>query len=104
MRPRAAWRRRIGKPKGTRGAGIVPLIPAAFRRGLATSLHEPDLQDVVIQVILRHSNVSVTRASYIKNDGVDPQSLGAMEVLESGVCNQHAVEATQAEAGILVKP
>jgi integrase len=145
---RAAWRHHIAKPKGKRGAGIVPLIPTAatvldehlaatkvrnfvfetldgqpgaldyvvrevirpalaaagipwyglhaFRRGLATNLHELGIRDIVIQAILRHSNVSVTRASYIKNDGVDPQSLAAMEVLESAACNQHATETSEA--------
>jgi hypothetical protein len=48
--------------------------------------------------------VSVTRASYIKNDGVDPQSLAAMEALESAVCNQHATGATEAESRTDVKP
>jgi hypothetical protein len=71
---------------------------------LATNLHELGITDIVIQAILRHSNVSVTRASYIKNDGVDPQSLAAMEALESAVCNQHATGAIEAESRIDVKP
>lgn len=62
----------------------------AFRRGLATNLHELGVADIVIQAILRHSDVSVTRSAYIKNDGVDPRSLAAMETLESAVCNQSA--------------
>ena len=75
----------------------------AFRRGLATKLHELGISDIVIQAILRHSNVSVTRAACIKNDSIEPQILAAMEVLESAVCNQHATETSEAEAGILVK-
>ncbi|MGC2734307.1 MAG: tyrosine-type recombinase/integrase [Candidatus Acidiferrales bacterium] len=38
----------------------------AFRRGLATNLHELGVQDKTIQAILRHSNVAVTQAAYIK--------------------------------------
>lgn len=38
----------------------------AFRRGLATNLHALGVQDIDIQQILRHSDVAVTRASYIK--------------------------------------
>jgi integrase len=75
----------------------------AFRRGLATNLHSLGIRDIVIQAILRHSNVSVTRASYIKNDGVDPRSLAAMEVLESAACNQNATGASEAESGADVK-
>jgi integrase len=32
----------------------------AFRRGLATNMHELGIPDIVIQAILRHSSVSVT--------------------------------------------
>ena len=41
-------------------AGIPWYGLHAFRRGLATNLHELGVADVVIQAILRHSNVSVT--------------------------------------------
>ncbi len=51
----------------------------AFRRGLATTLHEMDVDDLTISRILRHSNVSVTRASYIKR--VPAKSIEAMERL-----------------------
>jgi integrase len=37
-----------------------------FRRGLATNLHQLEVSDLVIQRILRHSNVAVTQACYIK--------------------------------------
>lgn len=37
-----------------------------FRRGLASNLHTLDVSDLDIQKIMRHSDVSVTRASYIK--------------------------------------
>jgi len=62
----------------------------AFRRGLATNLHELGVADIVIQAILRHSDVGVTQAAYIKNDGMDVRSLAAMEVLESAVSSQNA--------------
>ena len=64
----------------------------AFRRGLATNLHELGIADIVIQAILRHSDVSVTRQAYIKNDAVDPRSLAAMEALESAVRNLCAAD------------
>jgi integrase len=47
-------------------AGIVWRGWHAFRRGLASNLHELGVQDKTIQEILRHSNVAVTQALYIK--------------------------------------
>jgi integrase len=38
----------------------------AFRRGLATNLHTMGVDDLIIQKILRHSNVAVTQSCYIK--------------------------------------
>ena len=38
----------------------------AFRRGVATNLHDAGVSDLTIQRILRHSAVSVTRRSYFK--------------------------------------
>ncbi len=58
----------------------------AFRRGLATNLHELGVPDIVIQAILRHSSVTVTRESYIKRDGVDAPSIAAMKALENAWC------------------
>jgi integrase len=52
----------------------------AFRRGLATNLHRLGVQDKVIQAILRHSNVGVTQACYIKT--VDSDVVIAMQKLE----------------------
>jgi integrase len=40
----------------------------AFRRGLATTLNRLGVDDSVIQRILRHSNVAVTQASYVKTE------------------------------------
>lgn len=53
----------------------------AFRRGLATNLHRLGVQDKVIQRILRHSNVAVTQACYIKTADADVQR--AMEQLSA---------------------
>jgi integrase len=78
-------------------AGIPWYGLHAFRRGLATNLHELGIADTVIQVILRHSDVSVTRSAYIKNDGLDSRSQAAMDALESAVCNQHATASSEAE-------
>jgi integrase len=69
-------------------AGIPWYGLHAFRRGLATNLHELGVADIVIQAILRHCHPDVTRAAYIKNHSVDPPSLLAMQALNSAVCNQ----------------
>lgn len=53
----------------------------AFRRGLATNLHDLDVADKTIQAILRQANVAVTQNSYIKT--LDSQSIAAMRQLES---------------------
>jgi integrase len=52
----------------------------AFRRGLATNLRALHVDDLTISEILRHSDVKVTRASYIKR--VDEKSVEAMNRLE----------------------
>ena len=53
----------------------------AFRRGLATNLHRLRVQDEIIQRILRHSNVAVTQACYIKT--ADADVVAAMRSLEN---------------------
>jgi integrase len=53
----------------------------AFRRGLATNLHDLGVPDKTIQAILRHANVAITQNSYIKT--LDAQSIAAMSLLES---------------------
>ena len=58
----------------------------ALRRGLASNLHDLGVQDKVIQAILRHANVAVTQACYIKT--TDPQAVRGMKKLERKV--QHA--------------
>jgi integrase len=52
----------------------------SFRRGLATNLHELGVQDKTIQAILRHSNVALTQAAYIKQ--LPTASVKAMQRLE----------------------
>ena len=53
----------------------------AFRRGLATNLRSLGIDDLTIKEILRHSDVSVTRARYIKRIG--EKSVEAMDKLEA---------------------
>ena len=64
----------------------------AFRRGLATNLHQLGVSDKTIQAILRHSNVALTQSCYIKTSNAD--AVEAMLTLE------HAtnVQLEQAEA------
>ncbi len=69
-------------------AGIPWYGLHAFRRGLATNLYALGIADIVIQAILRHSDVSVTRQAYIKSDAADPRSISAMEMLEEAVRKQ----------------
>jgi integrase len=69
----------------------------AFRRGLATNLHDIGVDDLTIQRILRHSDVSVTQRCYIKT--LPKQSLAAMEKLQTLIdragliCNESATAA-----------
>jgi integrase len=55
----------------------------AFRRGLATNLNRLGVDDSVIQRILRHSNIAVTQACYIKTAGEDARA--AMQKLETAL-------------------
>ena len=74
----------------------------AFRRGLATNLHDLGVDDKTIQAILRHSNVAVTQACYIKT--LPQQSIAAMQKLEmlvdlsSLICNPSATKPAKAES------
>lgn len=53
----------------------------AFRRGLATNLHRLGVPAEIIQRILRHSNVAVTQACYIKTVSADAQAaMGKLEI------------------------
>jgi integrase len=74
----------------------------AFRRGIATNLHQLGVADIVIQMILRHSDVSVTRDCYIKSSSIDTRSLAAMQQLENALtCADRALEGSTKE-GVVV--
>lgn len=51
----------------------------AFRRGLATNLHELGIDDKEIQEILRHSDVRLTQNVYMQS--VDKSQVDAMDTL-----------------------
>ena len=53
----------------------------AFRRGLASTLYGLGVDDVMVQQILRHKDVQVTRDHYIKTS--NEQSVAALAKLES---------------------
>ncbi len=55
----------------------------AYRRGLATNLHELGVPDIVIQAILRHEDVRTTQRSYIKT--VPQVVTAAMKRLEAQI-------------------
>ncbi len=67
----------------------------AFRRGLATTLHQLGTPDREIQAILRHSNIAVTQASYIKSVSENQQNaldMVAAEMATGASSNDHATE------------
>ena len=53
----------------------------SFRRGLASNLFELGVSDKIVQRLLRHSRVSITRDRYVKVR--DPQVDAAMKVFEN---------------------
>ena len=55
----------------------------AFRRGLATNLHDLGIDDKTIQAILRHSNVKTTQECYIKT--MPKQTVEAMAKLNDKI-------------------
>jgi len=61
----------------------------AYRRGLATNLHELEVPNKVIQAILRHEDVSTTQRSYIKTV---PQVTDAMNRLEARIARAAVVQ------------
>jgi integrase len=71
----------------------------AFPRGLATNLHRLGVQDKVVQAILRHSNVAVTQACYIKT--VDADSAAAMKLLEAALCANCAPASAPPESAVI---
>ena len=62
----------------------------AYRRGLATNLHELGVPDKVIQAILRHEDVSTTQRSYIKT--VPQVVTDAMNQLEARIARAAIVQ------------
>ena len=54
-----------------------------FRRGVATNLNRLGVPDKIIQRVLRHRDVAITQAAYIKAE--DRDSRAAMEKLESAL-------------------
>jgi integrase len=69
----------------------------AFRRGLATNLHEIGVDDKTIQAILRHSDIGITQRIYIKS--VSKSQTSALDALGekfeglTDLCNVNATPA-----------
>ncbi len=61
----------------------------SFRRGLASTLYGLGVDDLMIQQILRHQDVSVTRKHYIKTTG--EQTVSALAKLEAALCADRAL-------------
>jgi integrase len=73
----------------------------AFRRGLASTLYGLGVDDVMVQQILRHKDVQVTRDHYIKTS--NEQSIAAMAKLEfafSELCADRALNAVSAKTNL----
>lgn len=72
----------------------------AFRRGLATNLRALGTDDLTISEILRHSDVKVTRASYIK---VVPQkSVDAMNRFEVALAKPAKGKGFQPKSDVVI--
>jgi integrase len=67
----------------------------AFRRGLATNLNHPGVNDKTIQAILRHENVATTQTYYIKP--VSKDSVRAMAALDAVLCSTCALDSVSME-------
>jgi len=93
---------RKGKTEHRPEAHLFELDPSlrwkgwhAFRRGLATTLHQLGTPDREIQAILRHSNIAVTQASYIKSLSQSQENAldrVAAEMAANASCNDHATK------------
>lgn len=77
---------------------IVWLGYHAFRRGLATNLRALGVDDLTISEILRHSDVSVTRKSYIKR--VSARSEAALGKLEVELAKKKVTTARSKDAAL----
>jgi integrase len=74
----------------------------SFRRGLATTLYSLGVDDLMIQQILRHQDVTVTRKHYIKT--TTEQSVAAMAKLEAAtalLCADCALETVAVKSNLL---
>jgi integrase len=67
------------------GTGVVWHGWHAWRRGLATTLHQLGIDDKTIQAILRHSNIGVTMNIYVKS--VAESQVNAMDTLSAEMQN-----------------
>jgi len=67
------------------GAGVEWHGWHAFRRGLATTLHQLRVDDKTIQAILRRSNVGITMNIYVKS--VAESQVSAMDALGANMQN-----------------
>ena len=70
----------------------------ALRRGLSTNLYRLGVSDKVIQRIMRHSNVEVTRKDYIKTNTADAKE-GLDKIDMASPYAERALEATNAPSG-----
>lgn len=68
----------------------------AFRRGLATNLRSLGVDDLTIMEILWHSDVAVTRASYIKR--VSAKGIEALGKLQAEIAKPPKKEPAPAKA------
>ena len=71
----------------------------AARRGLGSNLYRMGVPDMVIQRILRHSNVATTQSFYIKTDDSDAKV--AMVTFEQNLDRQISVETVRDTSGTL---
>ena len=62
----------------------------AFRRGLATNLHQLGVADKDIQAILRHSNIGITMNIYVKS--VAESQVDAMDLLGKELARDNFIE------------
>jgi len=70
-------------------AGVIWKGYHAFRRGLASNLFERGVPDIVVQRVLRHSKLQVTREKYIKL--FDPRR-GGRVAEGGGLLNRYTVK------------
>jgi integrase len=74
----------------------------AFRRGLATTLYSLGVDDLMIQQILRHTNVSITRQRYIKT--VTEQTtaaMGKLDAADAALFADRALETVSAKSALM---